>query len=265
MNSLDNPVIIPPRPVKIKPYYKDPAVTIYHGDCHEIVPQLGKFDLLLTDPPYGITKNGWDNFQSTVECFKLVKYPIVCTCQNPASAELIVKFKDRFKWSDIWEKTQAVGFLNCKIMPMRQHEDILVFAFGTIPFWPQIQRKPRVNIRPHGKTTMSDNYGKFNEERKRSIEKDETYPRSIVTFPNSQEGQHPTQKPISLFSYLIKSFTQEGQTILDPFAGSGTTGRAAKDLGRKCTMIEREEKYAEIAAKRMEQEVLKLYDSTPAK
>ncbi len=238
------------------PYYQEDGITIYCGDSREILPQLEPVNLVLTDPNYGVTQNAWDDLRITKECFDLITSPLVCTCQNPGSAELIVRYKKRFKWSDVWEKTQAVGFLNCRIMPMRQHEDILVFASGKIPFYPQVLPKNKVNIRPHGKTAMSTNYGKFNEERTRSIRQDETYPRSIVTFANSQEGLHPTQKPILLFSYLVLSFSAAGDTVLDPFMGSGTTLVAAKQLGRRAIGIEIEEKYCEIAVKRLAQGVL---------
>lgn len=240
----------------IKPYYEENGITIYHGDCREILPELETVDLVLTDPNYGVTQNTWDDIKITIECFDLITCPIVCTCQNPASAELIVRYKKRFKWSDVWEKTQAVGFLNCKIMPMRQHEDILVFSNGKVPYYPQISIKQAVNIRPHGKTALSSNYGIFKEERVRSIKQDETYPRSIVTFANCQDGFHPTQKPVSLFLYLVSSFSTTGETILDPFMGSGTTLYAAKQLGRKAIGIEIEEKYCEIAVKRLAQSVL---------
>ena len=241
-----------------KPYFDHAGITIYHADCRDILPHLDPVDLVLTDPNYGVTQNIWDNLKITKECFDLVTAPLVCTCQNPASAELIVRYKKRFKWSDVWEKTQAVGFLNCKVMPMRQHEDILVFASGKIPFYPQVMQKSKVNIRPHGKTAQSSNYGKFNEDRERTIKQDETYPRSIITFANCQNGLHPTQKPISLFQYLISSFSISGDTILDPFMGSGTTLVAAKELGRKAIGIEIEEKYCAIAVQRLAQEVLPL-------
>ncbi len=212
-------------------------------------------DVVITDPPYGVTQNEWDNLQATMQCFDALTTPIVCTCQNPASSELVVRYKKRFKWSDVWEKTQAVGFLNCKVMPMRQHEDILIFADGKIPYWPQLMQKNRVNIRPHGKTAMSTNYGKFNAERERSIEQDETYPRSIVTFANSQEGQHPTQKPMPLFAYLVASYSQPGQTVCDPFMGSGTTGVAAVRLGRNFIGIERDAAHYKTACDRIAHEL----------
>ena len=238
----------------MKPYYEHAGITIYHGDCREIVPQL-EFDVVVTDPPYGVTENKWDDSAVTLGAFDQIVEPLVCTSQNPFSSELVCRYRNRFKWSDVWEKTQAVGFLNAKVMPMRQHEDILIFCDGRMPFSPQISRKPLVNIRPHGRTAQSSNYGKFDEERVRTIAPYETYPRSIVTFANSQEGEHPTQKPLSLFRYLVLSYSYPNHRVCDPFMGSGTTLAAAKALERRAIGIEIEEKYCEIAAKRLSQEV----------
>jgi len=242
----------------MKPYYQDSAVTIYHGDCREIVPQLDKADLCLTDPPYGVTQNKWDITTAVFEIFdNLDKF--VCTSQNPFSAELIMKYKKLFKYSDIWEKSQAVGFLNCKVMPLRKHEDILVF--GKVKYNPQITKKPIENIRPLGLIAQTDNYGhigNLNNKEVRTIPNDMCYPVSILKIANEQGTEHPTQKPIKLFKYLILTYSDKSDLILDPFMGSGTTLRAAKDLNRKAIGIEIEEKYCEIAANRMCQEVLEL-------
>jgi len=240
----------------MKPYYQDNSCTIYHGDSREILPQLEPVDLVLTDPPYGVTRNKWDNTGPVFEVFDQISSPIVCTAQNPFTSALVTRYLARFKWSDVWLKSQAVGFLNCKVMPMRQHEDILIFSAGKITYNPQLKDKPKENIRPHGNTAASSSYGKFENERERSIPLDKTYPTSLVKVSNSQEGLHPTEKPIKLFRYLTASYTNRRQSILDPFMGSGTTLLAAKDLGRKAIGIELEEKYCEIAAKRLAQEVL---------
>lgn len=240
----------------MQPYYQDDYATIYHGDCRWILPQIEKVDLVLTDPPYGVTQNKWDVTDAVFDVFDSVSCPIVCTSQNPFTAELICRYKDRFKWADVWEKTQAVGFLNAKVMPLRKHEDILVFCDGRMPYTPQITRKPALNIRPHGDTAQSSNYGTFKEKRMRTIGIDETYPQSIIRVPNCQEGDHPTQKPRPLFVYLLKTYANSTDIILDPFMGSGTTLRAAKDLGLQSIGIEIEERYCEIAAERLRQGVL---------
>lgn len=244
----------------LKPYYNHGGIQIYHGDCREILATLPKVNLVLTDPPYGVTQNSWDDLTVTSVVFGILlrdfDLPIVCTCQNPSSAILITENLAYFKWSDVWEKTQSRGFLNCKVMPLRQHEDILVFCRGKMPFTPQITRKAFANVRPHSDAGASPNYGAFSKQRTRSIAIDDAYPRSIVTFADCQNGNHPNEKPVKLMAYLLASYSNTGQTILDPFMGSGTTLRAAKDLERKAVGIEIEERYCEIAANRLSQEVL---------
>ena len=242
----------------MKPYYDHKGIQIYLGDCRDILPTLEPVDLVLTDPNYGVTQNSWDDLKTTIECFDMISCPLVCTCQNPASAELIVRYKKRFKWSDVWEKSLAVGFLNCKIMPLRKHEDILVFCNGRMPYYPIIEKKKVENIRPHGKTGPTSSYGKYNNERERTIPNDRTYPKSILKICNANHADrvHPTEKPVKLFSYLAQTHTKATDIILDPFMGSGTTLVAAKQLGRKAIGIEIEEKYCEIAVRRLSQEML---------
>jgi len=226
--------------------------TLYRGDCLEVLPTLGKVDAVVTDPPYGVTQNEWDKTEAVYTVFDWAECPLVCTAQNPFTSELVCRYRKRFKWSDVWEKTQATGFLNVKVMPMRRHEDILVFCTGRMPYTPQITDRPPENIRPHLDTAGSSNYGSFSNERTRTIPLNKTYPQSIAKFANSQDGDHPTQKPVSLFTYLVASYSLEGQSILDPFMGSGTTGVACVKLGRKFIGVEIEPKYFDIACKRIE-------------
>lgn len=240
----------------MKPYYDHNGITIYHGGCLEIMPHLPQVDLVLTDPPYGVTQNSWDKIEITQKAFDIIMpCSLVFTCQQPSTSILIVKYLKYFKWSDVWHKSQAVGFLNVKVMPMREHEDILVFSKGRMTYIPQIKKKDPKNIRPHGDTAESSNYGRFNNKRKRTIGGDETYPKSIFYCENSQNGYHPNEKPIKLMNYLVKTFSNINDLILDPFMGSGTTLVAAKELGRNAIGIEFEEKYCEIAVRRLSQEV----------
>ena len=243
----------------MKPYWRDEThdLTIYHGDCLEIMPELEPVDLVLTDPPYGVTQNDWDTIEITQEAFDLIMpCNLVFTCQQPSTSMLIMRYFKYFKWSDIWQKTQARGFLNAKIMPLREHEDILVFADGKIKFNPQFHKKPTEDIRPNTPATKNTgNYGKFNLYADRSIPLNMGYPRSIVRFANAQKGLHSNEKPEKLMSYLIKTFSDDTHTILDPFMGSGTTLVAAKQLNRKAIGIEIEEKYCEIATKRIEKAI----------
>jgi DNA modification methylase len=201
------------------PYYQDDYVTLYHGDCREIVPTLGRFDLLLTDPPYGIErfKNGIGKgdrmknkadggFNNDPPCWAFLSallavapLAIVWGMNNlplPTTEHFLV-----------WDKEQTVdNFASAELAWCNLPTPAKVFRFG------------------------------------------------IHRHNQSKGGGHPTEKPLALMNWCI-GLAGDVQTILDPFCGSGTTGRAAKDLGRKCTMIEREEKYCEIAAKRMSQEV----------
>jgi len=207
-----------------KPYYKDDFVTIYHGDCREIVPHLGKFDLLLTDPPYGM------GFQSNR---RSIKHDRIY-----GDEALPVEFL-----------TQAISLA---------HRAAYIFCR-----WENIQELPKPkSVLAWVKNNWS--MGDLKHEHGRQWEACCFYANSgheflrripdVVFADRTGNELHPTQKPESLLSQIIAA--NVGDTILDPFAGSGTTGRAAKDLGRKCTLIEREERYCEIAAKRMRQEVL---------
>lgn len=244
----------------MKPYFETALGKLYHGDCLEIMPELEPVDLVLTDPPYGKTQNAWDKLQITIDMFDLfLNVDIVFTCQNPSTSILIARYINRFKWADVWHKSQATGFLNCKVMPLRQHEDIVVLANGKKKYNPQITKKPMANVRPESpRTRLSDNYGKFNLTSKRTIETDEAYPRSVFYCENSQNAYHPNEKPIKLFANLILSYSDEGDTISDPFIGSGTTAIACERLNRKWIGIEISEEYCEIAAKRIERETQQL-------
>lgn len=198
----------------MKTYYQDDSVTIYHGDSREIVPQLGNFDLLLTDPPYGLGKKLCGGTWGT-KCNGGLDW-------DKAPAQL-VEFSSSANEAIIWGGNYFV------LPPSR--------------CW-LIWRKPDA-VRTMADCDMA--WTSFDA------------PARVLTYSiaatNRERNGHPTQKPVELMRWCL-SFAPQAQTILDPFAGSGTTGRAAKDLGRKATLIELEEKYCEIAAKRMQQEVL---------
>ncbi|KKM75041.1 hypothetical protein LCGC14_1394200 [marine sediment metagenome] len=245
------------------PYFETDLGKLYHGDCLEIMPELEPVDLVLTDPPYGKTQNAWDDLQTTIKAFDyLSDVDIVFTCQNPSSSILISRYLKRFKWADVWRKSQATGFLNCRVMPLRQHEDIIILSTGTKKYNPQITKKPQKDIRPHRNTAMSANYGKFKNERERTIGIDETYPRSVIDCENSQDGLHPNGKPLKLFMGFVLTYSDPYDIILEPFAGSATTLVSCERLNRRWIGIEISEEYCEIAAKRIEKETqqLKLFN-----
>jgi site-specific DNA-methyltransferase (adenine-specific) len=209
-----------------KPYYQDSAVTIYHGDCREIVTQLGRFDLLLTDPPYGVDFKG----KATKHTAASGGYvggdnadgPDVVSCCLPICECGIVTPGIRLLYD--YPKPRDIGCVYCP-------SGAGVGPWGFTCFHPVLF------------------YGK-----RRGGPKS---PSSFQSFHTSPDFGHPCSKPIEWMKWFI-ALAGDVQTILDPFAGSGTTGRAAKDLNRKAVLIEREERYCEIAASRMSQEVLAL-------
>lgn len=220
-------------------YYQDESVTIYHGDCREIVPMLGKFDLLLTDPPYGIgenqkkqlTRGGFVGFKNKGKrCGSYVPakdYGPNDWDQFPPSEDTIQLIRNSCAKQIIWGGNYF-ELPPCKGPLIWDKENTGDFADGEMA-WNNLGCALRI---------------------KRHLW-------NGMLRKGQEERFHPTQKPLQVISWAL-SLAGDVQTILDPFAGSGTTGRAAKDLGRKCTLIEREEKYCEIAAKRMEQEVFAL-------
>lgn len=235
--------------------------TLYLGDCRDILPTLGKVDAVVTDPPYGTTQNNWDtvpDLQAMWAQFLAVckdDAAFVFTAAEPFMSDLIQSKRAFFKYDMVWIKTQAVGHLNARIMPMRNHENIAVFGKGRITFNPQLRNKPKENIRPVGRRAPSENYGSFGEFAERSIPMDKRYPLSAEIYENVNVGEaegHPTQKPVKMFSDFVSTYSNANEIILDPFMGSGTTGVAAVQMGRKFIGIEREPKYFDIACRRIE-------------
>jgi len=208
----------------MKPYYQDSAVTIYHGDCRDIVPTLDKFDLLLTDPPYGIGEHGG---KCRTRGIKIPNHEKMNWDNKVPEKEIFNILREKTIHQIIWGGNYFADMLPASRCWL--YWDKLMggdFSDGELA-WTSFDKVLK-------KFTMAN---------------------------KGQKNQHPTQKPLELMTWCIEFYKPENyewQTILDPFAGSGTTGRAAKDLGRKATLIEMEEKYCEIAAKRMEQEVFAL-------
>jgi len=217
-----------------KPYYEDDSVFLIHGDCREIVPTLGRFDLLLTDPPYGIdggrgttskarAKGAYtDCFNDTRETVRTVCVPVIRLCLDVCRSGVITPGCRNL---DLYPQAQSFG---CFYQP----------AASGMQAWGNMDSQP---ILYYGVSHMAEkNLGR---------------PCSFVLTEPPSCKEHPCSKPIKAWARLVHLHCPDRGTVLDPFAGSGTTGRACKDLGRKCVMIEREERYCEIAARRMGQEV----------
>lgn len=246
----------------MKPYYQDSATTIYLGDCREILPQLARVDLVLTDPPYGVTDCEWDEAWCGNQFWQLLGPAadgFVIHSQQPFTTKLITGNSKQFRHTWIWNKVLPSGFHLSRFRPMMLHEEICIF--GKVIFTPQ--KTPREDVKRCSIATPSDSNPLASYDGIARTYTDRL-PVSILEFSNAnQQGkEHPTQKPVELAGYLLRTYSESKNTILDPFMGSGTTLRAAKDLGRKAIGIEIEERYCEIAANRLAQEVLQLEATT---
>ena len=239
---------------------------IYNEDCLEGMKRIesGSVDMILTDPPYGITDCAFDvrlPFEPMWEQFKRVtkrNAAIVLFSQMPFGAELIMSNRKMFRYEWIWEKSLGAGFLNAKKMPLRCHENILVFYRQLPTYNPQFtQGKPRRDCREAA--TMTLNYGKRHGAQ--SVNDGEHYyPRDTIYFPlgiSTRENVHPQKKPTDLLEYLVRTYTNEGETVLDATMGSGSTGVAAINTGRKFIGLELEKNFYDIAKKRIDEALAK--------
>jgi len=226
---------------------------LMQGDCLERMKEIpdGSVDMILADPPYGTTACKWDaviDLPLMWEQLKRVIKPngaIVMTASQPFTSALVMSNPRMFKYCWVWSKKSASNVLNAKVAPLKTHEDVVVFGGGYVPImtkglgrWKGGKKSPSKIDGAH----IPDRYWS-----------DKYYPKSIIEFSNaSHAGKvHPTQKPVALMEYLIRTYTNEGETVLDFTMGSGTTGVAAKNLGREFIGIELDQGYFDIAVKRI--------------
>lgn len=212
-------------------------------------------DMILCDLPYGTTHNKWDNvipMEPLWEQYnRIIKDhgAIVLFSQMPFGASLIMSNPKMFRYEWIWEKNQAAGFLNAKKMPLRKHENILVFYKHLPTYNPQGLIKLDEPIQKEGSANRNGkNYGVAD---KSFIRTHKNYPTDIITF-SKDTGYHPTQKPVDLLEYLIKTYTNEGDLVLDNCMGSGSTGVACVNTNRDFIGMELNEEYFKIACERIE-------------
>jgi len=243
---------------------------IYQGDCLEVMKSIPdkSIDMILCDLPYGTTACKWDTvipFEPLWEQYKRIikdNRAIVLTASQPFTSALVMSNPDMFKYEWIWEKNAGSNFATLKYQPMKEHENILVFSKSTTKYNPIMQEraesgKSRVKT-PIKYDRYQDGgvYGNACQEVQSVIRPDLRYPRSIQKF-NRERGLHPTQKPVALFEYLIKTYTNEGDLVLDNCAGSGTTGVACKNTNRNFILIEQDENYCKIASERTGVDIIK--------
>ena len=231
---------------------------IIHGDCLEVMPQIpsGSIDMILCDLPYGTTACAWDTIIPLeplwAEYKRIIKKhgAIVLTASQPFASALVMSNPKGFKHEWVWDKVRPSGFQVAKYKPMQRHESVLVFTSEgeRVNYFPimELRDKP-----VKGRVASSSESSPL----KYSDGKTRTYthknPQSIIIFPKPNRAVHPTQKPVSLFEYLIKTYTNKGEIVLDNCIGSGTTAIAALNTGRYFIGIEKEKKYFDIAKERI--------------
>lgn len=229
-------------------------ISLYHGDCLEIMKELpaGSVDMVLCDLPYGTTQNKWDSvipFAPLWYEYARVLRPdsaVVLTASQPFTSALVMSKPEWFKYEWVWKKNNATGHLNAKRMPMKNHENVVVFSNRTSPYFPQ------GTVPFNKKVRRGHNGGNFGNSGRENFQEVTNYPRSVLEVSTDSDKLHPTQKPVALMEYLIKTYTNEGDTVLDNTMGSGTTGVACANLNRSFIGIEKDAVYFEIAKTRID-------------
>ena len=229
--------------------------TLYLGDCLDVMPNLQHVDMVICDLPYGTTQNKWDSIIPLSplwrEYERLCRGAIVLTAQTPFDKVLGASNLRMLKYEWIWEKTNPTGHLNANKAPMKAHENVLVFYDHMPTYNPQ---KTTGHTRKTATKRMdrTTNYGVQNF-LQIGYDSTERYPRSVLTIPSDKQRSklHPTQKPVALMRYLIETYTNPGDVVLDNCMGSGTTGVACYELGRSFIGIEKDPLYFDISFHRL--------------
>lgn len=231
--------------------------TIYCMDIFELCAQVddASVDMILADLPYGTTACSWDTIiplEPMWEAFKRIIKPrgaIVLTASQPFTSHLISSNYEMFRHEWIWEKTLATGYLNASIAPLKAHENILVFSLSRALYLPQMESgKPYVATSGNvGGYVKDKTVGGYN-----TINSGFRFPRSVLRFNSETNPIHPTQKPVALFEYLIRTYTQENELVFDPTCGSGTTAIAARNTNRHFICGDFTPEYVDLAKQRLQ-------------
>lgn len=235
---------------------------IYLGDCLELMKDIPdkSVDMILCDLPYGTTKCKWDNvipFDPLWEQYKRVIKPngaIVLTASQPFTSMLVMSNPKMFRYDWCWKKSKVTGVLNAKRQPLRTKEDILVFYINSPVYNPQgvvsCDRQTGTGVSSIGK--QGEATGKITQTADGKYKQTTTgYPRNVLEISSEGKTVHPTQKPVALFEYLIKTYTNEGDLVLDNCIGSGTTAIACINTNRKFIGFEKDEHYFNLANERI--------------
>ena len=245
--------------------------TIYNADCMVGMNDIPdhSVDMILCDLPYGTTKNAWDSVlpldELWVQYKRIIKKggAVVLTCQIPFTIDVANSNREWLRYEWIWEKATPTGFLNANRMPLKAHENVLVFYESLCKYNPQGLKCTSHKDLYHGK---SDNYGEYQTKKNTEVKLRDNpknygnfydglesgmvnYPRDVIQF-KKEVTQHPTQKPVALFEYLVRTYTDEGDVVLDNCMGSGTTAVACIRSGRHYIGFETDPEYYAIATER---------------
>lgn len=242
------------------------SMILLHGDCLKLMESIPDKSIgcIICDLPYGQTQNKWDSQlpldQLWIQYRRITKEnaAIILFGNGMFTAELMMSNPKEWRYNLIWEKTLPVGFLNARRMPLRSHEDICIFYQKLPVYNPQMShghKRKTVSASARAKSGHSTNYGKFIEAC--TYDSTDRFPKSVWRFAQDKQRSalHPTQKPVALIEELIKTYTNAGDTVLDNCMGSGTTGIACRNLGRKFIGIELDKDYYEIARKRILEDI----------
>ena len=239
----------------------DQAIQLMHGDCLEMMPLIpdGAADMILTDLPYGVTGCKWDvviPFEPLWEAYKRIIKPkgaIVLTAQSPFDKVLACSNIEWLRYEWIWRKQKPTNFFKARFMPLRSHETILVFSSGQTPYNPQGTKA--VSIKTGRNRKKSGSVYQLRKSNKADyVQTVGNFPRSVLDFDTDTSNPHPTAKPVPLLEYLIRTYTNEGETVLDSCMGSGSTAIACMITGRKFIGIEKDADFFEMACQRVKDE-----------
>jgi DNA modification methylase len=238
-------------------------VSLFCGDCLDILPTLStdSVDMVLVDLPYGTTTCKWDSIIPLDELWK--QYNRICkedgamvfTAAQPFTTILAASNLDNFRYEWIWEKPQGTNPMNAKVMPLKSHENILVFYRKKSTYNPQMWYSTPYSGFSSETSKIGEVYGNAKRSKHRDNPDGSRYPKTVLRF-KQEKGLHPTQKPVDLMEYLVKTYTNEGDTVLDNTMGSGTTGLACVNTGRHFIGIESDAEYFKIASDRINNPLL---------
>ena len=244
-------------------------VNLHLGDCLEILPTIAdkSVDMVLVDLPYGTTACKWDSIIPLDKLWE--QYNRICkkdgamvfTAAQPFTTILDASNLENFRYEWIWEKPQGTNPMNAKVMPLKSHENILIFYRKKPVYNPQMWYSTPYSGFSSNTSKIGEVYGSANSKHRDNPE-GSRYPKTVLKF-KQEKGLHPTQKPVEMMEYLIKTYSNEGDTVLDNTMGSGTTGVSCVNTNRNFIGIEKEEKYYKIAEQRISSTVPLDEPSTP--